>query len=668
MPSNSLFCRRKTENFLYPIYDEFTYRCYYTVYDISDYLKNGENTLEIALGNGWYRQTERVAEGNMAFGDSLGAIFAIKLTEPCGERTVLSDGSETCRVGETVSSDLFYGETVDYRIKNFSVSPVRIHKMPDTVLTREDAPPDRVIRSIAPRLILKSGSRAIYDAGENVSGFAVIETAAAAGERVTVRYAETLDGEHLDFKSTGSDYKSPCGIPQIMQDTVIGDGKRHIYEPKFVWHAFRYFEIEGDGEPLGVKVIHSDTPITASFNSSSPELNWLFSAFLRTQTDNMHSGVPSDCPHRERLGYTGDGQVCAQTAMLMLDSRGFYKKWIRDIFDSQDRVSGHVNHTAPFAGGGGGPGGWGMAAVTVPYAYFKVYGDLTPAKENFGGIKKWIEYLAAHSENGLVVREEAGGWCLGDWCMPEKPIIEEEYVNTCLFIRALNMAACLAVQLCEKSAAERFENLKAAAVKAVKDKYLNADTGSFAGGKQGADAFAAAAGIGSGKTLSALKKKYGALKRFDTGFLATELLTELLFENGGEDIAFDMLTSHTVGGFGYMRDMGLTTLPETWNGDMSLNHPMFGACSRMLLCGVLGIGQGEGSYGFKNLVISPKIPEKLMWAEGGIRLADGELYVKWKKENESVCFEITLPSGRNAEFNYGKIRRELKGGKNIFSL
>lgn len=117
-----------------------------------------------------------------------------------------------------------------------------------------------------------------------------------------------------------------------------------------------------------------------------------------------------------------------------------------------------------------------------------------------------------------------------------------------------------------------------------------------------------------------------------------------------------------------MRDMGLTTLPETWNGDMSLNHPMFGACSRMLLCGVLGIGQGVGSYGFKDLVISPKIPEKLMWAEGGIRLADGELHIKWKKENGSVCFEITLPSGRNAEFNYGKNRRELKGGKNIFSL
>lgn len=124
MPSNSLFCSRKTENFLYPVYDEFTYRCYYTVYDISDYLKNGKNTLEIAPGNGWYRQTERVAEGNMAFGDSLGAIFAIKLTESGGERTVLSDGSETCRAGETVSSDLFYGETVDYRIKNFSVLPL----------------------------------------------------------------------------------------------------------------------------------------------------------------------------------------------------------------------------------------------------------------------------------------------------------------------------------------------------------------------------------------------------------------------------------------------------------------------------------------------------------------------------------------------------------------
>ena len=89
----------------------------------------------------------------------------------------------------------------------------------------------------------------------------------------------------------------------------------------------------------------------------------------------MHGSIPSDCPHRERLGYTGDGQVCAEAAMLPMDCREFYRKWIRDILDCQDPGSGHVQHTAPLMGGGGGPGGWGCAIVLVPWAYWRLYGE-----------------------------------------------------------------------------------------------------------------------------------------------------------------------------------------------------------------------------------------------------------------------------------------------------
>ncbi len=667
-PSNSLFCRRETETFLYPIFDELTYRCYYSTFDISDCLQSGENVLEIALGNGWYRQERRTAEGNVAFGDSLGARFAIKITDENGERTLLSDGSEICRASQIISSDLFFGETVDYRLREFAQSPVQLRSLPETLLMPEEAPPDRVMRVLLPRVLLRKGNCAIYDAGENVSGFAVLQIDAAYGERVAVRYAETFDGEDLNFQSTGAEYRDADGEPQIMQDVVIGDGKMHLFAPKFVWHAFRYFEVEGNAEPLEVRVIHSDVPVTAGFHSSSPGLNWLFSAFLRTQTDNMHGGVPSDCPHRERLGYTGDGQVCAPAAMLFLDGRRFYKKWIRDIFDSQDKLGGHVNHTAPFAGGGGGPGGWGMAAITVPYAYYKIYGDLSPAREHFDGIKKWVGYLKRHSENGLIVCEEAGGWCLGDWCTPEKTEIPESYVNTCLFIRALRMAEILAAHLGKAADAEEFEVLRRAAAKAVKKRYYDTETGSFAGGIQGADAFAVAAGVAENRTVSALMAKYSALRRFDTGFLGTDLLTEALFENGGENIAFAMLTSHELGGFGYLQALGLTTIAEAWRADGSLNHPMFGACCRMLFGGLLGITQAEDSFGFRDLVIRPKIPSDLTAAEGWIDLTDGRVHVKWEREQNEVCFQIILPEGRTADFIYGNISRRLVGTENVFRV
>ena len=146
-------------------------------------------------------------------------------------------------------------------------------------------------------------------------------------------------------------------------------------------------------------------------------LNWLYEAYIRTQLDNYHGCIPSDCPHRERLGYTGDGQLTAETAMLLLDTKELYRKWYQDILDSQGAETGHIPHTAPFLGGGGGPGGWGCAVYQVPLAWAKIYGDDSLLVQGYDAILRWFDYMDAHSEKGLVVREEEGGWCLGDWCL-----------------------------------------------------------------------------------------------------------------------------------------------------------------------------------------------------------------------------------------------------------
>lgn len=141
--------------------------------------------------------------------------------------------------------------------------------------------------------------------------------------------------------------------------------------PWFTWHGFRYFELTNNAEPVRCEVVHSDCAVTSSFESGSEMLNWLYDAYIRTQLSNMHSGVPSDCPHIERLGYTGDGQLCCEAAMMLLDSQKFYKKWLEDISDCQSIGNGHVQHTAPFMGGGGGPAGWGGAIAVVPYEMYK---------------------------------------------------------------------------------------------------------------------------------------------------------------------------------------------------------------------------------------------------------------------------------------------------------
>ncbi|MCQ2433554.1 MAG: family 78 glycoside hydrolase catalytic domain, partial [Clostridia bacterium] len=436
------YFRRDFSQITYPCHDIFTHRIFYHTYDITDFLHSGENRIEIQLGGGYFVQNERIAEGRMGYADRPVCHYRITFTKDEGSQSVIgSDGSELWYPSEIIYSNLFIGETIDPSAeKTGKAEKVGIFEMPETELTKEIGTPDRLIRTITPEFCGIAGARLIYDAKENISGVVRIKSALPNGIKIRLTFAENRAGDGtLDYETTGSHYIGVSGRHQIMTDVFVSDGSEKFFEPKFVWHGFRYFDIAFEGTEMTaeellpmivpeVLVIHADNGVTSAFDSDSEGLNFLYSAYIRTQLDNMHGGFPMDCPHRERLGYTGDGQCCAQAGMQLLDSREFYRKWIRDIFDCQNTENGHIQHTAPFQGGGGGPGGWGSAVITVPYSYWKQYGDTDLLREYYPAMVKWFSYLRDHMENGLVVREEDGGWCLGDWCMLDSGMLPESYV------------------------------------------------------------------------------------------------------------------------------------------------------------------------------------------------------------------------------------------------
>lgn len=656
LPANSLFHKREGA-LTFPITDRFTYRAYYTVYDLSPYLKKGENLMEIALASGWYRQTTRLLEGQMSFGDDLGARYAIELL---GE-TLLSDGSEAFRNSPLVYDQLYRGEVYDARIKEFFYRSVSVIDLPDTLLTESDTVADRIERRITPTLLRADRSRKIYDAGENISGFVSVRVHAPKGYEVRIRFAENKAEKELDYDSAGR-------IHQMQEDVYISDGTETVWEPRFVWHGFRYFEVSGYAEAESVAVVHSDVPVRATFTSSSKELNWLFETYLRTQLNNMHAGVPSDCPHRERLGYTGDGQLCAPAGMTLLDTKDFYRKWMRDIFDSGDPETGHINYTAPFAGGGGGPGGWGGAAVYVPYYYYRFFGDADPLREYYERMKRFIAYLVSHSEENLVVRGEPDGWCLGDWCTLEKTVIPEPFVNTCLMVEMLRHMASIASVLGREEDIPEFDRIREEAESAILRRYHDPESGSFVEGIQGADAIALACGLGDERTFDNLLKKYRAMGHFDTGIFGTPMLLDLLFARGEEDLAYLLLTSHKMGSFGYMMDHGATTLWEEWDGMYSHDHPMFGVCTHHLITSVLGITQPADSVGYESILIAPKIPRGLDFARGSLTFSRGTVAVGWRREKEGIRFEIDLPADLSCDFVFKGTERTLLGGTHSFLI
>ena len=507
-----------------------------------------------------------------------------------------SDRQTLWHPGGLLKNNLFLGEVRDLRKEpegwqylDADLSgwkPAQPVHAPETLLEEQTCPPDRVIRKLYPILIGEYDGRKIYDCRENIAGRVVLSCLGKKGECITVRHAEELaaDGT-LDFESAG-------GSDQLQQDHYICDGRIQTLHPLFCWHGFRYFETEGSCEVLCAEVIHTDVAVTSSFSCSDPVLNWLYEVYIRTQLDNYHGCIPSDCPHRERLGYTGDGQLTAETAMLLLDAKELYRKWYQDILDSQGKETGHIPHTAPFLGGGGGPGGWGCAVYQVPLAWAKIYGDDSLLVQGYDAILRWFDYMDAHSEKGLVVREEEGGWCLGDWCFPaseEKEQLPEAFINTFYYLHGLQEM----MQILEKMNiklpirfAEREKNVK----NAFLDAYFDPETGDFCEGRAAGNAYGLALGLGDERTKKHLVEKYEALGRFDTGIFGTSMLLEQLFSIGAGDLAVRLLTNDSeAASFAHMKRNGATTLWERWDGRESHNHPMFGACVRLLFTQILGI-------------------------------------------------------------------------------
>lgn len=682
VPANSQYEKRRTDAFSYPIKDEMSYRVYCMKYDVTDNLVSGKNALGFHLGCGWYNQSRNAGEGNVGYG-RIKLCFSLALFKK-GEcvKTVVSDGKVLWTQSEVLFNNIYCGEQhdcalmrPDFSEADFDASAwekCEVAQAPESEYFIQTCPPDRVVREITPVLIDEKKDVKIYDCGEAVTGWAVVRSL-ADGARVTARYAETLDDENsLTFDATGGDGK-------IQQEVFLNTLGGHEYSPHFCWHAFRYIEVSLNAVPVSVSVVHSDCPVSSSFDSDNEILNWLYKTYLRTQLDNMHCGVPSDCPHIERLGYTGDGQLCCEAVMLMLDSREFYRKWLGDISDCQDTVSGHVQHTAPFMGGGGGPAAWGGAIVTVPYMFWKTYGEKEVLREFLPKMLKYFEYMESRCENGLVYREEDGGWCLGDWCAPaeynvparhviSRCLIPESYVNTSLLIKYMYMACEAAEALGEKDAVSHLPALIERHKRAITVSYYSPMYGDFCGDVQGADSYALDIGMGGEKTLKATADKYTRRGMLDTGIVATDILPRVLFENGHEQLAFDLITSKGDISFYYMMKNGATTLWEDWHPERSLNHPMFGPLTRYLFTYLLGITQAKASAGFENILIAPKLVNGLDRASGSLTTVRGEIAVSFVRTESGVAFTVTLPKGASAAFTLGKHERALTEGKNEFTL
>ena len=657
------------ENNDFPKGEKLKHRVYVEKFDISEHLLDGENVVSVLLGNGWYNRPI----WEESFGDGRKKTIYRILFE---DGRAVESSLEACWVPSHVTDNHYNkGEDQDLRIDITAarlpafageVRPVIIEDgLRESEPDFSDCPRDVITGTYEFREIEGGEGYKLYDLGINTTFYPTVDVFGGEGEEVKITFSEDVLGGGKDIDPTHA---------HDQRFNLILDGRERTVRPEFGWICARYARVEGNAVPRLALEVRSDIKPSAEFDSDNEVLNYLYRVYLHTQLINMHTGIPSDCPQIERRGYTGDGQLVARASMLMTDSERFYRKWLRDISDCQDRLSGHVQYTAPYTRAGGGVGGWGSAIVTVPLEFYERFGDITPLREMYPQMHEYLRYMDNHSENLLVTSDTPGEWCLGDWVTPEKVIIPPPYVNTYFYVKSCQKMIRIARLLGKEEDIPALEKRIAERKAAITAAYYNPWDNCFVGGTQGADAFALDIGLGTERTLKALIDRYDRLGYYDTGIFGTELVTRMLFENGRADIAVRLLTAGEPHGFGRFMREGRTTLPEYW-GDLSrsLCHPMFGAVASHLFEYVLGIRQAEGSVGYESIVISPLATDSVRRASGSVLTAKGErISVAYtatenatsERPTDRVTVTAFIPEGVAARVVIGEYTAELKPGKN----
>lgn len=637
-PGQTDYGNRRIRRLLYPFDDKTAKRVLYVTYDVTEHLKEGDNAAGVVLGSGWYNQRDRVEEGWLWYG----APRLMLVIEGDGGELLAASGEDwrVTTAGPILHNAIFTGESYDARLEmpgwdapgfdDSAWNQAVAAEPPAGRLIAEPNEPSRVVETLRPA----AAGTNTFDVGRGVSGWARLRVRGARGRKLTLRFRE----------EQGPDYGQADSY-------VLRGGAVETWEPRFTWHAFRHVDIVGsaDGLELDVRVVHDDVARAGRFECSNELFNRIHETFVLTQLANMHGGVPSDCPHRERLGYTGDGQVAAQSAIYALDMARFYTKWIDDIADARNHVTGFVPHTAPFEGGGGGPP-WGSAMVLMPWYLYLYYGDRRVLERHYDAMTAWVRYLGTRTDAaGIVVKEEPGGWFLGDWLPPQKIHIPPEFVCTCFLAHCADLVSRIAGVLGRTQDAAIFAQIRSRAAAAVQTRFFDAAHNQYVDGRQGANFFALAFGLVPGERRKAvLDRAAEILERdnnahFDTGFIGTPLVLDVLTESGRADLAYRLMNQRDFPSFGYMLDRGATTLWESWDGNGSHMHPMYGGACRWFWQGLAGIVPDADHPGFRHFFVKPSLVAGIDWVHASHQSIRGPVSARWERRAGGVRLEVQVP-------------------------
>ena len=691
-------------------------RLQYQVYDVTSLLNGGENCIGVILGDGWYRGAINVASLRNAHGEKVALLSQLVIQDSNGNtQMMVSDGGWKTITGPILKSDPKRGETYDTRLEmpgwntplfdDSQWSKVNVadfnydNLIPSTsvpVRKKEVFEPQKVIHTPADEIVI--------DFGQNIAGIVRMQVEGKRGVRVILTHSEVLD-KNGNFSV---DYLGPTvGGPFLQVDEyILKGGEPERYEPYFTVHGFRYVKVEGypgeiNPDNFQAVAIYSDMEETGFFECSNKKLNQLFSNIKWSMKGNFLD-IPTDCPTRERAGWTGDAQIFVHTGSLLMDDVTFYAKWIKDV-SSQQYPDGKIRNVVPDKPLEStnaiesafnlppGSSGWGDAVVIIPWMLYGMFGHKTILEEEYESMKKWVEYERKNAEKRHWTKlinpikwftpeknkHQKYIWDtnfqLGEWLEPDillkdvwkvifrNLLLGDPIVATAYFEHSARLLGQAAGVLGKVADQREYLALADRIREAYIQEFINEDgTVTSYSKKQAPYARALAFNLYNDDLKPKLEENLIARieekdRHLFTGFLSTPFLLPVLSEAGETELAYEILLQEDNPSWIYAINKGATTIWEDWEGvseegvpTASQNHYSKGAVASWFFEYICGIQLDPHVPAYQHFFLKPQPGGGLSFAEAKYRSINGDIKSRWEREDEVTRYSFTIPANTSA--------------------
>ena len=631
----------------------------YQTYDITN-LIHEHNTIEVTLGNGWYKG--RFGLEHTPYSDQYSMLAELHISYSDGtEQVVCSDEQWMWKESDIGANGIYDGEILDrlsHSGQDMTLFPVSVVAPPLSTVERLNPPVVEMLTLPVIEVLHTPAGETVLDFGQNHTGLLRFHAHLPAGARVHFDFGEVLQQGNF----YNENYRSALG-----GFTYYSDGRIETVCQQFTFYGFRYVRVTGwPGEinpsDFDSPVLHTAMDRTGWLTTGHKNLNRLYENTLWGQRSNFLS-IPTDCPQRdERLAWTGDAQVFTPTACYNMDCRAFYRSFLHLLALDQADHDGSIATCLPRSPGFISCAIWSDASALIPETMHRFSSSVDEIAPYYPMMKAWVDYVACRANNYLYDEEQLGDWLALDGATPQsfKGSTDDTYLGSVYFMNSTRITAKFARLLGYEHEADHYQELADNIRDSIMNHYFT-PAGRLSVDTQAAFITAFKFGLWIDKEV--LVKQFMRRMKLDgfqirCGFAGAPLMCSVLAEHGMETLACDLLLNRDFPGWMYCVESGATTVWERWNsllpdgtcsgtGMNSFNHYAYGSVMEFVYAYLAGLRPGE--QGFRVASISPQPDIRIGYVNCSFDSPSGKYVSNWEIcEDGMIKIHIEVPFGCSA--------------------